>query len=96
MAREVFKSMDPSDLADRINCLRAMNTLIQSANDETVYFNWINIVPDQAEEDDFVEIAMNQPDTFAEACGLFLRLMCCRDMDEGGLYIGGEVYGKED
>ena len=81
---------------ERFDNLKAMHTLITSANDEGVYEQWIYIIPDQADDDDIMDVAMDQPDTYSEACGLFIRLMRSKMMREGGLYIGGEVYSQDD
>ena len=91
-----FKNPESNALYDRFECLKAMNTLIKHANDETVYESWIWIIPDQCEDDELLDVAMDQPDTYAEACGLFLRLMKGKAMREGGLYIGDEVYDEDD
>ena len=43
----------------RINQLKAMHTLMQEANDEEIYYSWIDVMPDEPSEEDFREIAMN-------------------------------------
>ncbi len=96
MERTEFKKTDSCQVRERFSALKAMHTIITCANDEGVYERWIYIIPDGADDDDFMDVAMDQPDTYAEACGLFLRLMKSKMMKEGGLYIGGEVYGEED
>jgi len=96
MDRTTFKTDDSCATLERFNALKAMNTIVRLANDEAVYCEWIYIIPDQADDEELMDIAMDQPDTYADACGLFLRLMRSKSMKNGGLYIGAEVYSHED
>lgn len=91
-----YKCTESYAVLHRFECLKAMNTLIKAANDEGVYESWIWIIPDQADDNDLIDVAMDQPDTYAEACGCFLRMMKSNLMKEGGLYIGEEVYDEND
>ena len=94
--RTEFKKTDKENVEERFICLKAMHTLIMAANDESIYESWIWIIPDECDDDELRSIAEDDPDSYANACGLFLRLMKSRAMKEGGLYIGDEVYDDED
>ncbi len=94
--RTVFQKTGKDAVNERFECLKAMHTLVIASNEESVYESWIYIVPDQCDDDELRSIAEDDPDTYACACGLFMRLMKSKAMKEGGLYIGGEVYADED
>ncbi len=91
-----FRDTSSNAVLDRFNNLKAMDTILRSGNDEGIYYAWINVIPDQAEDEDFMDVAKDQPDTYAEACGLFMRLMRSKAIKEGGLYIGEEVFEVTD
>ena len=94
--RPEFKNNSPEAVKDRFMNLKAMNVLMISGNDEGIYDLWIYTIPDEVDDEELMDIAMNDPEIYAEACGKFLRLMKSDMMEEGGLYIGGEVYGEDD
>lgn len=94
--RPEYENNSKDAVMDRFMNLKAMNTLMISGNDEGIYDTWIYTIPDQVDDDELLDIAENDPDTYAEACGVFLRLMKSDMMEDGGLYIGGEVYGEDD
>lgn len=93
---DAFERTNKEAVNDRFENLKAMNTIIKSVNDEQAYGCWINIVPDEADDDELREIAEDLPECYANACGLFLRLMKSSVTQDGGLYIGGDLYTKED
>lgn len=77
---------------ERFEALKSMNTIIKSMNDETAYYNvWIACIPDEADDDELMDIAENDDETFKEACDLFAYLV--QKKMKYGLYIDGEVYG---
>ena len=82
---------------DRLEAIIAMNTLVIDMNDEGAYMSWINLVPDCANEWDFIDFAVNDDGTkenqlFDEAVILFKRLWVRYAMEKGGLYIGEKCY----
>ena len=76
---------------EKFEALRSMNTIIKSMNDESAYNAWIYIIPDGADDDELMEIAEEDEDSFKDACNLFAKLV--RKYMKYGLYIDGKVYG---
>ena len=76
---------------NRSEVLKAMNTIVKSLNDASGYYNcWIFTIPDQADDEELEEIAIEQEDTFAEAVNDFLFIM--EKYSKSGLYINGKLY----
>lgn len=60
---------------DRFNLLKAMDFIIFSLDDETPYYQeWISVVPDCAEDDDFQFIA-NDNELYDLACRTFEKII---------------------
>ena len=76
---------------EKFETLRSMNTIVKNMNDESAYDAWIYIIPDGADDDELMEIAEEDEDSFKDACNLFAKLV--RKYMKYGLYIDGEVYG---
>ena len=76
---------------EKFEALRSMNTIVKNMNDESAYNAWIYIIPDGADDDELMEIAEEDEDSFKDACNLFAKLI--RNYMKYGLYIDGEVYG---
>lgn len=81
---------------ERFEAIIAMNTLVKCMNDESAYMSWIYLVPDCANEYDFIDFAESEDETeenhyFDEAVTLFKKLWK-KYVNEGGLYIGGKIY----
>ena len=74
---------------ERADFVRSMNNIIIHLNDEDAYMNWIQVVPDGADEEDFKAIADDE-DLFDETIYLFKDLMG-RYM-KNGIYIGKTCY----
>lgn len=82
---------------DRLEAIIAMNTMVINMNDESAYMSWIYLVPDGANEWDFIDFATNDEGTngnelFDEAVALFKKLWKRYAMEDKGLYIGGKCY----
>lgn len=57
---------------ERYHILSAMNTLAKALNDESFYYNhWIYIIPDEADEEELLEIATDDVETFNGAVSCF-------------------------
>lgn len=79
-------------LVDRTEHVKAMNLVIRNMNDETAYMEWINLVPDQAMELDYVDIADDE-EMFGDVCLVFRTLI--KDYGKHGFYLGGtKAYGE--
>lgn len=81
---------------ERLHAIIAMNTLVISMHDEAD-LRWICIVPDCADEYDFIDFAVNDDETeenhlFDEAVELFKELWAKYAAEDKGLYIGGKCY----
>lgn len=76
---------------EKFEALRSMNNIIKNMNDESAYNAWIYIIPDGADDDELMEIAEEDEETFEDACKLFARLIV--KYMKYGIYIDGKVYG---
>lgn len=76
---------------EKFEALRSMNNIIKNMNDESAYNAWIYIIPDGADDDELMEIAEEDEETFEDACKLFARLIV--KYMKYGMYIDGKVYG---
>lgn len=63
-----------SEVQRKAKVVEAMHSIMCNANDEYAYDEWIWVVPDGADYDDFVSIAEDD-DTYVEVCELFARLV---------------------
>ena len=62
------------NLEERTALLRNMNYQVKLIEDENAYMEWINCIPDEPDEEDFLEIAEDLED-FHFACVLFCKLI---------------------
>ena len=76
---------------EKFETLRSMNNIIVNMNDESAYNAWIYIIPDGADDDELMEIAEEDEETFEDACQLFARLIV--KYMKYDMYIDGKVYG---
>lgn len=76
---------------EKYELVKAMNAIVKSLNNEEAYYNhWIDIVPDEADDDDLYDIAIDE-ELFNDTVKLFKRNM--REYLKDGIYVGGdEVY----
>lgn len=82
--------MSDKELTERYNLVKSMDTIVKSLNDEGAYYNhWIYIVPDEADDDDFLDIAEDE-ETFVEAVRCFKGIV--REYMKSGFYVAGELY----
>ena len=85
---------DDEEALERYEVLKAMNLLARVTNNEEFYYNhWIHIVPDEADDEELLDIATEDVDTFNDAVACFLDHWDEYALD-GGLYIGKTVYPK--
>lgn len=77
--------MKISTQIQRRRIVTAMNEIVCSLNNEDAYSEWITIVPDMADEDDFEYIAQ-EDELYTDSAKLFLRLM--KDYAKDGIYDG--------
>ena len=62
------------NLEERTALSRNMNYQVKLIEDENAYMEWINHIPDEPDEEDFLEIAEDLED-FHSACVLFCKLI---------------------
>ena len=58
----------------RIRQLKAMHLLMVEVNNEDIYADWILLVPDEPNEDDF-DFMAESDGLYEECCDLFVSLM---------------------
>lgn len=75
---------------EKFETLRSMNTIIKSMNDESAYDAWIYIIPDGADDDELMEIAEEDEESFNDAVHAFMEIMNKRL--KYGLYIDNTLY----
>ena len=63
------------DKNERTAILKSMHRLVQTMNDEEAYMAWIICIPDGTDDAELEDIALNDEETFADACNLFNRLV---------------------
>ena len=73
----------------RTELLSAMNTVVRSLSDEDAYTEWIQVVPDQADEDALVDIACDES-LFTDAVDSFKEIM--RNYIKDGFCVGTKSY----
>lgn len=78
------------DVKARFEILKMMHELVINMNNENAYMSWIYLVPDEATEEDFMDIAEDESD-FDEVCHMFNVLV--RKYGKDGYCIGSKTYG---
>mgnify|MGYP007122081090 CR=1 FL=1 len=86
-------------LKERVNVVRAMETIARCINDEMIFDSWLMVgvadgdIAEDTEDEDLEYYC--EDDNFAELMDLFLRLMT-RTKKSGGLYCDGVVSKEAD
>ena len=80
---QLFYTSSREKMAHLLEC---MNDIVKGLNDETAYYeNWIWLVPDEADKEDFMDIAEDNED-ISEVVDQFLSIInhycILKDMDE--------------
>lgn len=68
---------------EKVSRLEQMNEVMKSMNNENCYYHWIYLVPDEATEADFRDIAIDES-SYEECCELYDDLYT--QYREDGLY----------
>ena len=76
-------------MRERYEIMKAMHILVMAMNNEDAYMEWILTVPDEASDDDLMDIATDD-ELFADACAAFKSAM--REYSEDGFYIDKKVW----
>lgn len=72
---------------DKFEILKAMNLIVKNMNNQDAYEEWIYTIPDQANDDDLMDIASDKDESvYREACHDFRRI-CANYLDDG-LFLG--------
>lgn len=74
---------------ERAEFVQSMNNVVKHLNDENAYMHWITVVPDEAEQTDFEDIADDE-ELFDEVVYLFKNIM--ERYLKNGIYIGKTCY----
>ena len=88
--RLIQEDLTMKNVQERFDVLRSMNTIIKSMNDESAYTAWIHIIPDEADDDELMEIAEEDEESFEDAVRAFMEIMNKRL--KYGLYIDSTLY----
>jgi hypothetical protein len=75
---------------EKFELLKAMNTLVKLMNDEGAYMEWIYIIPDQADDEELMDIALNYPDIVKDAVDCFKDLY--KRYAKSGFYVDKKLY----
>lgn len=78
-----------SDLDYRVDLLKGFHAIMIAMNDENAYSQWIFTVPDEATDEDFMDIAEDY-EMFDSVVNEFLAIF--RRFNRYGLVIGGRFY----
>ena len=76
-------------MRERYEIMKAMHILVMAMNNEDAYLEWILTVPDEASDDDLMDIATDD-ELFAEACAAFKSAM--QEYGGDGFYIDKRVW----
>ncbi len=92
---DIIRQLSPkSKNKNRINAIRAMETLARAINDEDIFYQWlVNGVADGDIKEDTSDEELEyyaDDEEFAELMSLFLDIMS-NAKNDGGLYIDGIV-----
>ena len=74
---------------EKAEFVQSMNNVVKHLNDENAYMHWITVVPDEAEQADFEDIADDE-ELFDEVVYLFKNIM--ERYLKNGIYIGKTCY----
>lgn len=76
-------------MLERFQIAKAMHEIIRCMNNENAYMEWIYTVPDEASDEDLMDIAKDD-ELFADACSAFKSIFTEYQAD--GLYIDKKVW----
>ena len=74
---------------NRFEAVKSMNCIVKSLVNEDAYFRWIEVVPDEATDEDIADLIADE-ELFADTIRLFKEIM--RDYLNYGLYIADVLY----
>lgn len=72
---------------ERFELLKAMNTIVKMLNHEGGYYEWINTIPDEADDEELLDCC-EYDDIFKEACESFRDIM--KQYGKDGFYLVAE------
>ena len=82
--------MTPKETLKKYELVKAMNIIVKSLNDETGYYDyWVNIVPDEADDEDLMDIAYDE-ELLEDATNYFKTIM--EEFINDGIFICGKLY----
>lgn len=80
------------EVHEKFQALKAMNLLAHLCNNEGFYYNhWIYIIPDDVDDEELMDIAVNDPGTYSDAVRCFINHFQKYALT-GGFYIDDAVY----
>ena len=79
------------NIRERYELLKAMNTVVKLMNDEGAYMQWIYIIPDEADDEELYDCAVDE-EIMQDACKCFNTIIRSYGKS-GGYYADGKVFG---
>lgn len=76
-------------MLERYKLMKAMNTIVRAMNNEDAYYEWINTVPDEADDNELMDIAQDD-ELFADSCDAFKSIM--QTYIDDGFCIGNKAW----
>lgn len=70
---------------ERFDALKHMNAIMLDMNNEFAYLNWVEVVPDEASDEDLMFIAEDKQ-RYKEVEDLFFKI--CKKYGSDGMYLG--------
>lgn len=89
-AKKAIYSMT-SEEKERFDAVISMHFMVCNMNDENAYMIWIYLMPDEADEFDFIDFALDE-EMFGDAVELFKKLWKNYADKSNGLFIGNKTY----
>lgn len=82
--------MTPNEVLRKYELVKSMNTIVKALNDESGYYDhWIYIVPDEATDEDLMDIAYDE-ELLEDTINCFKTIMA--EYLEDGIYIADKLY----
>jgi hypothetical protein len=87
---EILERMQSAPVGERFDAVCAMHTVVRLLNNEEAYYgHWIYIVPDDASDDDLMDIAEDD-ELFADTWNCFKNIMKCYAKD--GIFADDKLF----
>ena len=82
-------TMTSKEVLRKYDIVKGMNEIVKSMNNEDAYMTWIYIVPDEASDEDLMDISYDE-ELFSDTVEYFKTIM--KEFMADGLYVCGKLY----